>query len=413
MNEEELIDRYLSASMTQENKSELKRLFTEDADFSDRFRNYVEDTAIYISLADELKMRKAFESGNVSTAKMKVSKSRIAQNNLKIVDAPQKSSAVKYVAAIAAMLTVCATGVAMFLQSENTIGIASDMNALTINRSAFDFSFSSNNKLMKGDEIVSLKNELVLTLKDGSKLTLDKGATCILSENSGVYKVNQKRGRIDYEIQEQKNGNKFQVLTNGLRTTVIGTKFTAEASGAKEKVRVLEGLVKVDDFENTSHFINPGEFAMLNNEGELEKANAKTGMELSPLVSDFTGNDILSDSLEEKPYLLILQASKWDPSSRAFVHKLKKFYKQYKDSFEVIFVNDQDNFAYDYEMPWPIVKKGNVGKAYSILEIQESSFPLNIRLINQDGGIFGRSVSDNKWLGIDHVLDAIKSNTEP
>ena len=83
---------------------------------------------------------------------------------------------------------------------------------------------------MKGDEVVSLKNELVLTLKDGSILTLDKGAACILSEESGVYNVNQKRGRIDYEIQEQKNGNKFQVLTNGLRTTVIGTKFPRAGS---------------------------------------------------------------------------------------------------------------------------------------------------------------------------------------
>ena len=79
MNEEELIDRYLSASMTQEDKSELKRLFTKDSGFSDRFRNYVEDTAIYISLAERAQMRQAFEIVNTTTSTMKVSRNRITQ----------------------------------------------------------------------------------------------------------------------------------------------------------------------------------------------------------------------------------------------------------------------------------------------------------------------------------------------
>ena len=411
MNEEELIDRYLSASMSEEDKSELKRLFTEDVKFSDRFRTYVEETSIYISVIDDLKIRQAYELSNSKANTLKVDKKRIAPSNLKVVEPKSKKSAFTYIVALAAILAICASGAVFLIQKTNTIGASADLSALKINRSTIDLSIIDSNSLMKGDEIIALQNDVEVTLADGSILKMDKGASCVLDQKSGQYLIDQKRGRIEYEVQEQKGGKKFQVLTNGLRTTVIGTRFTVESSGAKEKVRVVEGLVKVDDFEAVSHFINPGEFAMINDQQILEKANAKTGMKLSELVKDYMGNELLADSLEEKPFLLVLQAKMWDPSSRAFVFKLKKFYERYKDYFEVIFVNDEENFAYDYEMPWPVVKKLSKQNAMDVLEIEESSFPLNMRLINQEGKIFARSVSANEWLGYEHVLDAIKSNT--
>ncbi|MCH2208273.1 MAG: FecR domain-containing protein [Lentisphaerales bacterium] len=412
MNEEELIDRYLSATMTAEDQAEIKRLFKEDKGFSDRFCTYVEETSIYIAVADDLKIRQAYEAANApKPASVRVTRGRITQNNLKVAEFKKKSNTSHYIFAMAATIAICAAGLAAFFQSQNVVGNSANIAALSIERSIIDFNLFENKHLMKGDEIIALENDVTVNLNDGSVLKLDKGASCVFGERQGSYIVDQKRGRVEYEIQEQKAGNKFQVLTNGLRTTVIGTRFTVEAFGAKEKVRVLEGLVKVDDFKKISHFINPGEFAMFNDDKELEKANAATGMKLSEFVTDYMGNDILSDDLEEKPYLLILQASKWDPSSRAFVFKLKKFYEQFKDSFEVIFVNDQEQFAYDYEMPWSIVKKEYASDALDLLGIENSSFPLNIRLINQDGKIFARSVSNNEWLGLDHVLDAIKSNS--
>ena len=92
MNEEELFDKYLSATMTGEDREELKNLLKTDESAGERFRNHVEETALYVAVAEDLQLRQTYEAKTGSERKtVRITKSRITQTNLKIDEkAPRK-----------------------------------------------------------------------------------------------------------------------------------------------------------------------------------------------------------------------------------------------------------------------------------------------------------------------------------
>ena len=119
MSQEELFEKYVSATLTLEDKEELKEVLKNDEKAGRKFAEYIQDTAMYLSVAEELALHdKAVDLdkvGKATTASFKVHKSTsrttlMAQNNSK--------TAVRVALAIAAAFVVA--GVLFFNYVKNS-----------------------------------------------------------------------------------------------------------------------------------------------------------------------------------------------------------------------------------------------------------------------------------------------------
>ncbi|MCM8543196.1 MAG: hypothetical protein NE328_23205, partial [Lentisphaeraceae bacterium] len=54
MSQEELFEKYISATLTLEDKEELKEVLKNDKKAGREFAEYIQDTAMYLSVAEEL-----------------------------------------------------------------------------------------------------------------------------------------------------------------------------------------------------------------------------------------------------------------------------------------------------------------------------------------------------------------------
>ena len=223
------------------------------------------------------------------------------------------------------------------------------------------------------------------------------------------FEVNLQKGRGEFEVSSQKQGSTFIVTTSMLRTTVIGTHFTVDADDKSSQVRVLEGLVKVDDFKEEARFVEPGEIAFIASNNVLIKKEAHKSMQLEGSLCDAYGEELDTEYLESKKNIVLLYAQKWDPSSRSFILQFMAFYKENPGDYEVVFMDAQGEFSAKYEMPWLCVKEGMKEKAADLLGSNPSSYPLNLLLIDQKGNVIKRAAKGGKWYGTGGILKYLKT----
>ena len=413
MNEEQelqLFERYISATMEQGDKETLKELLRHP-ESSRRFAEFIEDTAIYVSVAEDMDVKdcavkiqqaKSFQQN----ASLKVTKRRTRKSS----GSKNSKTAMRVLLSVAAAFVISGVLFFQYLKDNKQIGFA-DVAGISLERGGFDYTWGEKNILLDGDSFTALE-DTAISLKDGSSLLMTKGAVCKVSNTSKGLLVEQLSGRVEYEVAKQVEGFNFRVKTNKLRTTVIGTQFTVDAESEESKVRVLEGLVKVDDLISKSYFVNPGEFAVINDDQELTKTSALKAMQLAGLLKDSQGNEFNTESLENKKFFLLLYVDKNDPAGRAFIlDGLSKFYAQNNGDFEVIFMNDKDGFAKEYDMPWTSVKDGALNKAENVLG-KFGDMLLSLTLIDQAGNVIARSHKGQEWHGTDSVLDALEDNLD-
>ena len=408
MSQEELFQKYISATMTLEDKEELKELLKNDKKAGRKFAEYIQDTALYLSVAEEMALhQKAVDLDKVGkAASFKVHKSTTKTTAF----TQQKSkTGLRVVLAIAAMFAVA--GVLFFNYMKNSLHVADIAVAekISLDRGGIDLTFGDKSYILKGDRVTALE-DISVSMKDGSTIKMSKGAVCEIGETSTGLQIKQLSGRSEYIVAKQTGDKKFKVLTDRSRTTVIGTQFTVDADAERSKIRVTEGMVKVDDLTSKGYFLNPGEFAVVDNNKDLTKKVAYQAMMLSQYVKDANGSSYDVEGIEEKPYLVLLYAENWDPVSRSFIHKLKNFYNQNSKNFEVVFMNNDNSFAADYNMPWACIDAVDTVEVEKQIGEFKSSFPLNLVLMDQHGNVLSKSVKGKEWLGADHVLDTLTSN---
>jgi len=407
--QEELFQRYASATMTLEDKEELKDLLKNDTKAGEDFGKYLQDTSAYISLAEEMALeKKAVAIDKVSktaTASFKVHKSKRTTSFQK---AKSKTGARVFMA-VAAAFVVAGILFFNFLKSSRHVADVALTEKISLDRSGLDLTFGDKSYVMSGDKITALE-DITVSVKDGSTIYMSKGSVCEISENEFGLQVNQFSGRSEYNVAEQLTDKKFRVFTDKTRTTVIGTRFTVDADSDRSKIRVLEGTVKVDDLKSKSFFLNEGEFATLDT--SLNKKVAYQTLKIASFLSDANGNAYDVEAIEEKPYLVLLYAESWDPASRSFIHKLKKDYEANNEKFEVIFMNNARDFAADYEMPWACIDAKDTNKVEELIGQFKNTFSLNMVLMDQHGNVLAKSVKGKEWIGVDSVLDTLKDNLE-
>ena len=404
----ELFRRYISAAMEPGDKETLKDLLKNDEQAGLRFAEFIEDTSLYVSVAEELDMKDCAVKIEEAKTFQQNASLKVKKNRLKKVRSGKSKTATRVLLSIAAAFVISGVLFFKYLKDFKNVGHL-DIAAVSLERGGFDFTWGEKNLILDGDSLTAI-DETTVHLRDGSSLHMEKGAVCkIVSTQKGLL-VEQKSGRVDYKVSKQSEGSNFRVLTRRLRTTVIGTQFTVDADNTGSKVRVKEGLVKVDDLIMKSFYVNPGEFAEIGEDGSLIKKSAAKTMLLEGMLKDSQGNDFTAESLENKKYILLLYASSWDPASRTFIHSFKEYYQNRKADFEVIYVNDANNFAADYEMPWASVKADMKEAAEEVLGTQKSSYPLNLILMDQSGNIISRSSRNGEWLSTELVLETLENN---
>ena len=412
MSQEELFEKYISATLTLEDKEELKEVLKNDKKAGREFAEYIQDTAMYLSVAEELALHeKAVDLDKVSkssTASFKVHKSAsrttmMAQNNSK--------TAIRVAMAIAAAFVVAGVLFFNFMKSSRHVADIASANKISLDRAGLDLTFGDKSFILKGDRITAL-DDISISVKENSTILMSKGAVCEIDETDSGMKVTQIKGRSEYIVSEQLEGKNFKVLTDRSRTTVIGTRFTVDANAERSKIRVTDGLVKVDDLKSLGLYVNPGEFAVIDSSKTLTKKVAYQTMLINKFVKDAKGGDYNVEGIEEKPYLILLYAENWDPASRSFVHKLKKYYEANNSKFEVVFMNNNNDFAADYEMPWACIDAQDTKEVESLIGDFNSSFSLNLVLIDQHGNVIAKSAKGKEWLGSEAVLNTLSSNLE-
>lgn len=412
MSQEELFEKYISATLTLEDKEELKEVLRNDEKAGRKFAEYIQDTAMYLSVAEELALHdKAVDLdkvGKSTTASFKVHKSTsrttmMTQNNSK--------TAFRVAMAIAASFIVVGVLFFNFVKNSRHVADVASANKISLDRAGLDLTFGDKSFILKGDRITALE-DISISVKDNSTILMSKGAVCEIDESDSGMKVTQIKGRSEYIVSKQVEGKNFKVLTDRSRTTVIGTRFTVDAESDRSKVRVTEGLVKVDDLTSISYYINPGEFAVIDSEKKLTKKVAYQTMLINKFVKDANGGEYNVEGMEEKSYLILLYAENWDPASRSFVHKLKKYYESHNSKFEVVFMNNAEGFAADYEMPWACIDAQDTDKVEELIGDFNSSFSLNLVLIDQHGNVIAKSAKGKEWLGAEAVLNTLSSNLE-
>ena len=410
MSQDELFEKYISATLTLEDKEELKDLLRNDKEAGRHFAEYIQDTAMYLSVAEEFALHdKAVDFDKVrkaATASFKVHKSTgrttmMSQNNSK--------TAVRVAMAVAAAFVVVGVLFFNFIKSSRHVADVASSNSISLDRAGLDLTFGDKSFILKGDRITAL-DDISISLKDGSSIVMSKGAVCKIDEADSGMKVTQVKGRSEFIVSKQVEGKNFKVFTDRSRTTVIGTRFTVDADADRSKIRVSEGLVKVDDLTSISYYVNPGEFAVVDSNKTLTKKVAYQTMLINKFVKDAQGQQYNVEAIEEKAYLVLLYAENWDPASRSFVHKLKKFYELNSSKFEVVFMNNNNDFAIDYEMPWACIDAQDTKEVEGLIGEFSSSFSLNLVLIDQHGNVISKSAKGKEWLGAESVLNTLSSN---
>ena len=410
MSQEELFEKYISATMTLEDKDELKELLKSDKEAGREFAEYIQDTALYLSVAEELKLhQRAVDLDNnrrSATANFKVHKAATGRHTVQ----PETSkTGSRVVLAIAAAFTVCGILFFNYVKQSNHVADIASAETISLDRGGWDLTFGNKSYILSGDRITAL-DDIKVSVKDGSVIFMSKGSVCEIIQNENGLEIHQTKGRSEYNVAKQTNGKKFRVVTDKIRTTVIGTRFTVDADADRSKVRVTEGMVKVDDFKDVAKFLNRGEFATVNQEKVLTKKVAYQTMHLSSFISSANGETFNTESIEEKPYIVLLYAESWDPSSRSFIHRLKNFYSLFNKDFEVVFMNDAAGFAKEYEMPWACINSEKTPDVEKLIGKFSTSYPLNMVLMDQHGNVLAKSVKGKEWLGADHVLDVLEGN---
>ena len=407
--QEKLFERYISASMTAKDKEELKDLLRNDSEAGGKFGEYIEDTASYLSLAEEMALEKkavVLDRVNKSTtASFKVHKSKRTAS----FQQPKSKTAARVIMAIAASFVVAGILFFNYVKSSRHVADVALTEKISLDRSGLDLTFGDKSFIMNGDKITAL-DDIQVSVKGGNSILMTKGSVCEISQTEHGLVVNQLSGRAEYNVAEQSDDKKFKVMTDKARTTVIGTRFTVDADADRSKVRVLEGTVKVDDLKSKSKFLNKGEFATVDNDNHLNKRVYYQTQKISKFLSDSKGSAYNVESIEEKPYLVLLYAQKWDPASRAFVHKLKEYYQANNEQFEVVFMNDSESFASEYEMPWACISAEQTAEVEDLIGKFKNSFSLNMVLMDQHGNVIAKSVKGKEWIGADSVLDALTDN---
>ena len=411
MSQEELFEKYISATMTLEDKDELKELLKSDKEAGKKFAEYIQDTALYLSVAEELKLhQRAVDLDNnrrSASANFKVQKA--ATGRYATVQPEVSKTGSRVILAIAAAFTICGILFFNYLKQSSHVADIASAETISLDRGGWDLTFGDKSYILSGDRITAL-DDISVSVKDGSQINMSKGSVCEIIQNENGLEIRQTKGRSEYNVAKQTNGKKFRVVTDKIRTTVIGTRFTVDAEADRSKVRVTEGTVKVDDFKDEAEFLNEGEFATVNLEKTLTKKVAYQTMKLANFISSANGEVFNTESIEEKPYIVLLYAESWDPSSRSFIHKLKNFYSLFNKDFEVVFMNDAEGFAKDYDMPWACIDAGKTPEVESLIGKFSSSYPLNMVLMDQHGNVLAKSVKGKEWLGADHVLDVLEGN---
>lgn len=119
------------------------------------------------------------------------------------------------------------------------------------------------------------KEKIELTLQDGSIVKLNSGSKIEYMEPFNAdHREITLRGEAYFVV--TKDSRPFTVITEGARTTVLGTQFNVWARDNKTNVIVKEGLVNLAPAANDSEGINlPGNFSGTVSEGELSSEPQK------------------------------------------------------------------------------------------------------------------------------------------
>jgi len=75
-------------------------------------------------------------------------------------------------------------------------------------------------------------------------------------------------------------------------------------------------------------------------------------------------------------------------------------------------MNNNNDFAADYEMPWACIGAQDTKEVESLIGDFNSSFSLNLVLIDQHGNVIAKSAKGKEWLGSEVVLNTLSSNLE-
>jgi len=395
MNNEELFEKYVSATLSEAECESLKVLLRDDPRAARDFACYVDETALMVSVAEESQQQQVPE-GSANNRTRRPQKRRESALRL----------AIKVFVPLAAMLVIGAYVLVDYVQNQKAIGEVAV--AVQVERNGAIVTLEEKQLVYFDDKVSSSTDGGRLKLLDGSTVTLSKGATCQVSKSTHGFEVSLKNGRGEFEVSSQKNGKSFIVMTPLLRTTVIGTHFTVDADDKTSRVRVLEGLVKVDDLKNEAHFVEPGELAVIEKGGVLSKKNAQKAMGLAPYLCNAQGEDCDVEYLESKNYIVLLYAQKWDPSSRSFVLQLMEFYKKFPGDYEVIFMDAEGDFSVKYKMPWLCVKDGMEEEVAKLLGPNPATYPLNLVILDQEGKVLKQAAKGSKWHGTDSLLLNLK-----
>lgn len=173
-------------------------------------------------------------------------------------------------------------------------------------------SIRAGEKIFQGDLLMSYsKSHALVVLRDGSKIVLDEDSVLHFASSS----VEQKSGRIYYNIQKRRAHHALQVKTNFAIIGIKGTTFIVNSKADNKSIALKEGLIGVEsikeafalyrkkelaEFEAFKRKQNE-EFEAYKNEGNEYTKTITKAFELRAGKSvRFDGNSAKEDAMKEQ-----------------------------------------------------------------------------------------------------------------
>lgn len=261
MNLDELVDSYLTGSITTEQALELKHLLESSQQVREQFVELCMDADVLIRVGS----RRQKELNIAAKPRGGVGKTGYGGMRALVEGRRGRFDYFRAVRALAASLLVCA-GVGWLLFQYlmyPDVGYLANLKGPVSVRTTELLAATPGMKIKSGSEIHTEQGSYALLChNDGSQLTIGSDTVLTVRQTKEGQRILLERGFVDAEVVKQPAGQTYVFLLARSSVEVIGTKLSLHTEGGTGHVEVAEGKVKVrPDNGGQAALIKAGQYA--------------------------------------------------------------------------------------------------------------------------------------------------------
>lgn len=248
MNRDELFDKHLRGELTVEDRSQLKRLLSENADAGRAFVAHAAETTLLVRVGSQLQASRTAENILLLPSSEEKESQALA---IPAGDEPETrvrrlARSLKWAAVAACVLAFALVSAALVQWSHRSSGAAVRLKGIGVQVMRSGALLHADEiQLKEGDIIVTPTNEMAVIIYQREATRMDIAANSVLQfgDDRGGKRFELRHGALRARVAPQPADKPLLVTTPQAQATVLGTEFLLKSDERATRLDVLEGKV--------------------------------------------------------------------------------------------------------------------------------------------------------------------------